>query len=269
MYFGAEVRALQRREPTGLGGDMRRRASRLPRRAASAAGVVLSLMLAAPVAAAAPGQLPPPRTSCSYDSGADFTSCTTTRRAYMAGVLPHNLSGYKGTASGNHWNEYDAQLEYAANTPGCPPKDGGRIQQHVLGTIITDTGYPGRPRPGARSVTLAGPFATPDSPGEAYLSTDLRTATFVLHGLRPRTAYVLGVRCASWFAARPPAGTGGHVTATSDAQGRLTVRYSTAWLLAPAGGKLPGAIYLEGDVAGPRQFFSHDYFLTVRMTMFH
>jgi hypothetical protein len=228
----------------------------------------MTVAVPAPPAVARTTQLPPPRTTCTYDAGADYTSCTTTRRAYMRGVLPHNLSGYKGTDTGNHWNEYDAQLEYVANTPGCPPKDGGRIQQHVLGTILTDSGHRGRPGSGRRPVTIGGPFATPDSPGEAYLSTDLKTATFSLHGLEPRTRYVLGVRCASWLAARLPAKGVGHVYATSDARGRLTVRYSTAWLAARPGARLPAPVYLEGDVAGPRQFFSNNYFLTVPMTMF-
>jgi hypothetical protein len=164
------------------------------------------LALVAGTASAAPGGNPASAVpaGCSFAQGT--TTCTTTTTT--AGTPTVTSVPVPGAFTSTTGPAYD--LEYAANQPNCTP--GAPIVRAfettttTSSTVTTTTtahhgapGSHGEELPTQTSI-VPGPSTTttsttqPASPGTVTLSGT--TASAVFTGLRPNTAYGLGVRCA-------------------------------------------------------------------------
>lgn len=193
---------------------------------------------------------------CSFSRG--VTTCTTTTTTTTVGVP--TVTSVPSTFTSTTGPVYD--LEYAVNiegvcTPGVPILRGWETTTTTTSNVTTTT-TAHRGAPGShgtelptRTSTVPGPVTTtstrtrPASPGTVTIAGT--TATAVFSGLRPNTAYGIGVRCAGNVVQFRTDGTGAG-TATLD--------------LSPMSGQW---IQLE-MFAEPNDYFGPDYAVIAPLT---
>ena len=174
--------------------------------AASLAASAALLAVVAGTASADPGGNPASTvpTGCSFSRG--ITTCSTTTMTTTAGIptVTSVPSTFKSTTGPVYDLEYAVNIEGAC-TPGVPILRGWETTTTTTSSVTTTTtahhgapGSHGEELP-TQTSTAPGPVTTtsiktqPASPGTVTVAGT--TATAVFTGLRPNTAYGIGVRC--------------------------------------------------------------------------
>lgn len=213
------------------------------------------LAVAAGTASADPGGNPASAvpTGCSFSRG--LTTCTTTTTTAGAPTVTTAPGTFKSTTGPAYDLEYAVNIEGAC-TPGVPILRGGDTTTTPSSVTTTTTAHHGVPGSHGEELptqtsTVPGPVTTttsttqPASPGTVTITGTTATAAFT--GLRPNTAYGIGVRCG-----------GSADEFWTDGTGAGTATVDFGWA---AGQQIQLEMFAE-----PNQYFGPDYAVAAPFT---